>query len=76
MIDRAVDFAPQGMKVTKRFAHKEQVKRQDFYVETQFEKNHREEGDSLFSRGYSELSGAIFCLQSLRSVLLDGGSSI
>jgi len=40
---------------------REQRKTEDirFYVETQFGKNHGEEGDnSLFSRGYSELSRA------------------
>ena len=39
----------------QRFTHREQVERHVFYVEIQFEKNHEGE-NSLFSRGYSELS--------------------
>jgi len=47
--------------------------RYDFYVKTQFRKNHVEEGkNSLFLRGYSELSRAILCLQSLLLFSLEG----
>ena len=68
-IDRAVDFAPRRIKVTKRFADKEQASRQNFYVETQFEKIHGEERENpLFSKGYNELGRVVLCLQSLRSV--------
>ena len=70
MIDWAVDFAPRGIKVTQRFSNREQVERQNFYVKTQFGKNHGKEGEnSLFSRGYSKLDGAMLSLQSLVPVL-------
>jgi len=43
-IDQAVDFAPLERKVMKRIAHKEQARRHDFYVKTQFEKTTRRKG--------------------------------
>ena len=33
-IDRAVDFTPRGIKITKIFAHKKQARRHDSYVKT------------------------------------------
>jgi len=62
----------------QRFARRELAEGYDFYVKTQFEKNHGEEGEnSLFSRGSSELSRVIICLQSLiPPLLLDGDRSV
>ena len=50
------------------FQHNKQMETKDFYVKTQFEKNHKEEREFIiFSRDYSELCRVFMRLQILWS---------